>query len=297
MRELNNYKMVDVIKYVAAIMVICIHCNQLFPQEFLNFFIKQIICRIAVPFFFISSAFFIRKGCEKNANYLKIYLKNSIKSYLIWSAVFIPIGLDWIHQNLALSSNLLPFALIFGLIHVGTYYDLWYIPAMIFCIFIVSKLVKHFSYKIVFFLSTIFFLFGSLETYYRFLPNGWFKNIFDAVIKIFFTTRSGLLFGMIFVAIGFFIYDKKDKLKSLVKYVPMLTLLCGSLLIAEGIFLYNVPKLDMNFLLMLVPFSSSFLYGYCLSQNILNLTQEKLENYQNTIILFILSVSKLYKMS
>lgn len=80
---------------------------------------------------------------------------------------------------------------------------------MIFCIFIVSKLVKHFSYKIVFFLSTIFFLFGSLETYYRFLPNGWFKNIFDAVIKIFFTTRSGLLFGMIFVAIGFLFMIKK----------------------------------------------------------------------------------------
>lgn len=56
-RELNNYRMVDIVKYVAAIMVICIHCNQLLPQEFLNFFVKQIICRIAVYFFFTYAYF------------------------------------------------------------------------------------------------------------------------------------------------------------------------------------------------------------------------------------------------
>lgn len=38
-----NYKMIDLMKYIAAIMVICIHCNQLFPQEYLDFFIIIII--------------------------------------------------------------------------------------------------------------------------------------------------------------------------------------------------------------------------------------------------------------
>lgn len=257
-KELNNYKMVDVLKYAAAIMVICIHCGQLVSPEFLNFFIKDIVCRIAVPIFFISGAYFIRKGCQKDPCYLKTYLKSSTKSYLAWSVVFIPIGLDWLYQNLSLSGIMLPLALVFGLVHVGTYYHLWYIPAMIFSLFLVNWLLKRFSYKVVFFLSVLLFLFGSLETYYGLLPGGWFKDFFDAVIAILFTTRSGLLFGMVFTAIGFFVYDYREKLQALLKYVPLLTLLSGGLLVAEGFLLYNIPKLDMNFLLMLIPFGFFF---------------------------------------
>ena len=91
-----NYKMIDFMKYIAAIMVICIHCNQLFPQEYLNFFIKNIICRTAVPFFFISSAYFVRKGKQSNANYVGIYLKRLMKSYCLWSYC---IYSDWIRLD------------------------------------------------------------------------------------------------------------------------------------------------------------------------------------------------------
>lgn len=34
-----NYKMIDLMKCLTAIMVICIHCNQLCSQEYLNFHI------------------------------------------------------------------------------------------------------------------------------------------------------------------------------------------------------------------------------------------------------------------
>lgn len=253
-----NYKMIDLMKYVAAIMVICIHCNQLFPQAFLNFFIKNIICRIAVPFFFISSAYFIRKGSAKNPDYVKDYLKKLTKSYCLWSLIFIPIGLDWIHQNLSLAGYLLPLALIYGLIHIGTYYHLWYIPAMILAVYLVDKLLKRYSYKKLFMVATALFIFGSIESYYGLLPNGWFKDFFDLLILVIFTTRSGILFGTIFVLIGFYIYDKQDALITSLKHIPSLTVISTILLICEGCFLYHVDGLDMNFLLMLVPFSFFF---------------------------------------
>lgn len=259
-KQLNNYKMVDVIKYIAAIMVICIHCSQIFPQEYVDYFIKNIVCRIAVPFFFISSAYFIRKGSYDKENYVKGYLKTLTKSYLLWSLVFIPIGLDWIYQNLNIAGNLLPIAFILGLIHVGTYYHLWYIPAMIFSVFIVDKLLKRISYKTLFCISILLYLFGSLETYYGFISLGMFKDFFDTLITVIFTTRSGLFYGMIFVVIGFYIFDNQDKLKSMLRHIPTLTIISGVLLIAEGIFLYSVQKLDMNFLIMLVPFSFFFVW-------------------------------------
>lgn len=254
----DNYKMLDVTKYVVAIFVICIHCNQLFPQEYLNFFIKNIVCRIAVPFFFISSAFFVRSGSRKNADYVKIYLKRLMKSYCLWSIVFIPIGLDWIHQNLSLAGYLLPFALLYGLIHIGTYYHLWYVPAAILTIYLVDRLLKNHSYQKLFALSIALFLFGSLESYYGLLPDGWFKDFFDIVIMIIFTTRSGLLYGMIFTLMGFYIYDHKDSLQKIQCYVPSLTLASALFLILEGSFLFTIERLDMNFLIMLVPFSFFF---------------------------------------
>lgn len=47
-----SYPALDRMKYAGAIMVIMIHCDTLIPQAETNFFIKNIICRIAVPFFF-----------------------------------------------------------------------------------------------------------------------------------------------------------------------------------------------------------------------------------------------------
>lgn len=250
--------MVDVMKYIAAIMVICIHCGSIFSQEYTDFFIKNIICRIAVPLFFISSAYFVRKGSGKDPAYVNTYLKNLIKSYCLWSIVFIPIGLDWIHQNLDLAGYLLPFALLYGLIHIGTYYHLWYVPAMILAIYLVNKLIKRFSYKSLFIAATLLFLFGSMESYYGLLQNGWLKEFFDVFIKVVFTTRSGILYGMIFTLMGFYIYNHQKYLFSISAYMPILTFISLFLLIVEGSCLYYIERLDMNFMLMLLPFSFFF---------------------------------------
>lgn len=256
--ELDNYKMLDIIKYALSFMVIYVHCNPVFPQEFLDYFTKNIVCRIAVPFFFMASAYFVRKGSANNPQYVKKYLKGTIKSYLLWSLAFAPIGLDWIRQNLELAGSLLPLALLYGLIHIGTYYHLWYIPAMLFSVFFVDKLLRRISYKLLFILSIVLFAFGSIETYYGLLPTGGFKDFFDTLISVIFTTRSGLFYGMIFVLMGFFIYDYREKLKAIIKYVPILTILSAALLVVEGTLLYRIPRLDMNFLLGLIPFDFFF---------------------------------------
>ncbi|MGX7136270.1 acyltransferase family protein [Enterococcus silesiacus] len=264
---MNNYKMVDIVKYIAAIMVICIHCNPITSQEPLNFFIKNIVCRIAVPFFFISSAYFVRKGSDHKEKYIKNYLKKLGKSYLAWSILFIYVGISWINEHLGYSGFLLIISFFFGLLQVGVYYHLWYIPAMIFSLFIVNKALKYISYKTVFLISILLFMFGSLETYYGFLPAGILKNTFDGIIQLIFTTRTGLLFGSIFVTIGFFIYDYQERLQSLLKFLPFLTILFSFLLMVEGFFLFNVERLDMNFLLMLIPFSF-FFFLWILSSSI-----------------------------
>ncbi|MGL4695389.1 acyltransferase family protein [Enterococcus larvae] len=258
----KNIQMIDLLKFIAAIMVVCIHSEPISGNEWFNFLVKNILCRIAVPLFFISSAYFIRKSTVNKEGNLKGKIVHLLKNYLFWSVVFLPIGLDWINQNLSISPSLYPAALLFGLVYSGTYYHLWYIPAFILSVVIITKARQYISYKLIFLIAAALYFVGSLETYYGLITIDWVKEIFDGFIQLFFTTRNGLFYGMIFTAIGFFIYDYEQKLLTLKKYFKWALLFLGSLLFLEGVIVYNMLRLDCNFLIVLIPFSFVlFLWG------------------------------------
>lgn len=252
--------MIDLLKFIAAIMVVCIHSNQISGNEWLNFMVKNIFCRIAVPLFFVSSAYFIRKSTKNNESYLKNKLVHLAKDYLFWSVVFIPIGLDWINQNFSISQSLYPAALLFGLVYSGTFYHLWYIPALILSILVIAKARQYLSYRWIFLIAFSLYLLGSMETYYGLISCDWFKELFDGFIRLFFTTRNGLFYGLIFTAIGFFISDYEQKLLQFRKQLKWGLILFCSLLFVEGIVVFNILRLDCNFLISLVPVSFALFF-------------------------------------
>ncbi|MBO0455106.1 acyltransferase family protein [Candidatus Enterococcus murrayae] len=254
--KIQNYRQMDCMKFAAALMVICVHTRHNASEVWFDFFIQNILCRVAVPFFFISSAFFIRKKSLEDPTYLRMKLSSLFTNYLFWSVVYILIGLFWINQNMDLDKVLYPFVLLFGIFYCGTYYHLWYIPALLFSLLVVTKLLHRFSYKIIFVFLGFFYLLGSLETYYSLIPNSVMKHFFDTYISVLFTTRNGLFYAPIFIACGFYIYDNKEKLIKLGHSIRYLLLLMVLLLIAEGYFIFRYSDyLDCNFILMLVPVS------------------------------------------
>lgn len=48
----RDYQLIDYVKLICTFMVICVHSNHVVDNEFVNFFIKNVFCRVAVPFFF-----------------------------------------------------------------------------------------------------------------------------------------------------------------------------------------------------------------------------------------------------
>ncbi|MBO0410171.1 acyltransferase [Enterococcus hulanensis] len=256
----GNYKLLDYIKFICTFMVICVHSQRLVTNECIDFFIKNVICRIAVPFFFISSSYLIRERTSVDPQYLKSKIKGLLKNYALWSVVYIPVGLAWIQHSMTLTRWMYPLALIFGGFYTGTYYHLWYIPALIFSIVLVNKMLNHFSYKTIFSLALFFYLFGCLESYYGLLNQSMLKQIFDKFISLFFTTRNGLMYGFLFSAMGAFIFDYKEKLIKLKAKIPKLILFSTIFLILEGGFIYQIHSLslDNNYLLSLIPFTFFF---------------------------------------
>lgn len=245
---------IQVVQYVAAVMVICVHCGPIVEDLLLNYMIKNILCRVAVPFFAVSTAFFVREKSRTQPEYFSSYLRSLAKSYFFWSVIFLPLGFQWIQQNMVLPIYLYPAALLVGVFYVGTFYHLWYMPALIFSLWFVGWLVRRYSYRVLLVSFGFLYLLGCLETYHGLLSNGSFvKSLVDGYLQIFVTTRNGLLFLCIFVTLGFFISDFQEKLT---KKQHLQGLILSSLgLLVEGLLLFQTDYLDMNFLVMLVPVS------------------------------------------
>lgn len=250
----NTYQSIDLMKYLAALMVIGVHTNVFMPfSTTLNFAFANVLARIAVPFFLITSAYFLKRGMSQKKNYLQTYLLALLKGYLLWSLLYLPIGLNWLADNYNLPPYLYPVALVVGLFYVGTYYHLWYIPALIIAVLGINWLLKKTNYPFVFSISLLLYGLGSLETYYGVVTNPTLLALIKRYMAVFITTRNGFFYGFIFVALGFFLWDYQDKLKQ-IAYTRGLVVSIG-LIIIEACYIFDKPRLDMNFLLSLVPLS------------------------------------------
>lgn len=143
----------------------------------------------------------------------------------------------------------LPLILIIALLYTGVYYHLWYFPAVILSLIVLSKWKKKFNLHSLLIISFILLLFGTTETYYGVLPIE-IKHLVSYYYNIFFTTRNFLFFGLFYIVLGYYMGTKK-KLYS--KYCFEKLIICFFLLIFEAILLHDTNRLNSNILLSCIP--------------------------------------------
>ncbi|AYW50080.1 hypothetical protein C7H83_06190 [Tetragenococcus halophilus] len=242
MRE--NYPLLDIARFLAAISIILIHCGRLVENDFLHFFLKNTFARLAVPLFIISSSYFYRKKAMVDTMYPKKYFSRQWKRYVIWSIFYLPYGWYYI-TSLDLSIVLYPIAFVIGLCYLGTCYHLWYFPALLFTLSVVSFLKKHICYCLLVIMSFLLFFIGASETYSAYL-HGKISEFYTLFHSITLTNRNGLLYVLIFVVLGFIIADF-EKILFLERY--LLTKLASAfiLLIIEWYLVFQNQGDDKNF--------------------------------------------------
>lgn len=263
-----NYDNLDILKYISAILIIILHLRpfQNHSNE-LDLAFNNIITRICVPIFFVITGYFVAKKERGKENYIKNYIKKTIQLYLIWSFIYIPIIIVTIIQYIPTISNYIshlnlsvyyliplliiaiPFVIIVALLYTGVYYHLWYFPAVILSLLLLSKWKKKFSIQSLLIVSFIFLLFGATETYYGVLPLG-IKQLITYYYNIFFTTRNFLFFGLFYIVLGYYMGTKKDLYS---KYCFEKLIICFFLLIFEAILLHDTNRLNSNILLSCIP--------------------------------------------
>lgn len=257
------YYSIDIVKVICAVFIICIHTSPLSDlSEPLNSLLVNCICRIAVPFFFISSGFFLFLKCgteNPKTDIVKNYLKRILLLYLIWSAVYFPftalqmvfpkdgetalsVFLNWL-KNMVFSAG-------FGF--------LWYLPATVVAVLIVTVLLKiGININKVILIGLILYCIGLCgQSYFglvRMIPfNESFLRIISSAYNIIGTTRNGIFEGIVFIALGAKLSQKENTgtFKKNVLYLAISV----CLLTAEFIFVGKMKwHLEYDMYLFLIP--------------------------------------------
>lgn len=265
----KNYTAVDIAKYVSALLVVCIHTYPLYDlSPTANTILIQAICRIAVPFFFVVSAFLFFSKIDpaagahdaQNRGMLTHYLRRLALLYGVWSVLYLPYTfLLWRADGFSFAFVL---RWLFDCFFNGSYYHLWFLPALMLGTIIVYWLYTTFSLRKGMLVTAILYGIGMLMNVYGSVlaQIPLIDSLYALYIRIFTTARNGLFFAPVFLYAGIYlkeypnVYNKKDYLLGIVSFY-------GALLLEEGLaYLCGVMQDLTSMYLMLVPLTY-FLVG------------------------------------
>lgn len=89
----KNYTGIDYFRFIAALLIIAIHTSPLGSfSETGDFMLTRIIARVAVPFFFMTSGFFLISRYTCNAEKLGAFIKKTTLIYGVAILLYIPIN-------------------------------------------------------------------------------------------------------------------------------------------------------------------------------------------------------------
>jgi alanine racemase len=237
MKTVNkSYIGIDLFRIVAAILIIVIHTSPLSTySEWGDFILTRVIARIAVPFFFMTSGFFLISRYQYNTKKLRIFVKKTMLIYGIAIILYIPIN---IYNHYFQMENLLP-NFIKDIVFDGTLYHLWYLPAAIIGGVITWYLVRKLGYYKAFVVAaTLYFigLFG--DSYYGLIKNNSILNGFYILLfQISDYTRNGVFFAPVFFLLGGWTADCQSCLGQTTARIMFVLMML--FMLAEGIILHQ----------------------------------------------------------
>ncbi|PKM49287.1 MAG: alanine racemase [Firmicutes bacterium HGW-Firmicutes-7] len=242
---------IDYFRIIAAFLIIAIHTSPLTTYSgTADFILTRIIGRTAVPFFFMTSGFFLISEYNYNSDKLKTFIKRTTIIYCIAIVLYIPINI----YNGYFTMDHLLLNIIKDIVFDGTLYHLWYLPAAIMGVAIASLLVKKIGLKWAFAATAFLYVIGLLgDSYFGFIEQVPFlKNVYSNLFELSDYTRNGVFFAPIFFVLGGLIASKKF-CTSLRKNLIGLTV-AFFLMLGEGMLLsnINVQRHDSMYI-MLIP--------------------------------------------
>ncbi|AJY73508.1 serine racemase VanT catalytic subunit [Paenibacillus beijingensis] len=247
---------VDRFKLIAAILVIAIHTGPFISYSpSADFILTGIVARLAVPFFFMASGYFFfgrmkgEKAQERAA--LKRFMLRIGLLYGAGFLMYLPLNVYAGHFNEPWSIASLAKDIVFD----GTFYHLWYLPALMTGTCIVYWLRAKTTDRYVLVVASVLYVFALLgDSYYGLAAQiGFLSSFYDHLFEWFDYTRGGIGFAPLYIALGASAANRDEKSRSGNWYAAAFLVSMG-LLLAEGIVLHEAgyPRHDSMYI-ALVP--------------------------------------------
>ena len=209
-KKVESYTGIDVFRLVAAVLIITIHTSPLVGlSETGDFILTRIVARVAVPFFFVTSGFFLISRYNYQTAKLCAFVKKTLLIYGAAIVLYIPVNL---YNGYFKMEYLLP-NLIKDIVFDGTLYHLWYLPASVIGGVIAWGLVKKLDYRKAFAVAAVLYLVGLFgDSYYGVIKNvPIFSGFYALIFQVSDYTRNGIFFAPVFFIMGGFIADYSDR--------------------------------------------------------------------------------------
>ncbi len=199
-------KNIDFFRLLAAFLIVAIHIYPFtFISEEVDYTFTRILFRMAVPLFLMITGFFILPKALKEKEQLEKYSLKIIKIYIISMIIYLPVNI----YNGYLS-DIDVFTFLKDIFINGSFYHLWYFPALILGLWITYLIMKKVKKPIFIFL--ILYGIGILgDSYYGFIQNiPVLKDFYSFLFTIFDYTRNGIFYVPTFLYMGYSFYKLKE---------------------------------------------------------------------------------------
>lgn len=260
-KSVSRNAAIDCMKYISAFLVVAIHISPLQSIHGMSdFILTRIVARIAVPFFFMVSGYFVLSGSKRHNEKVLRFLKKTCLLYLAAMVLYLPVNYytGYFHE---LKAGTVLRDIFFD----GTFYHLWYLPAVILGVVICLFLIRAFGEKAAFVITIILYLAGlpgdSYHGLTRLVP--FLGEVYgdNGIFRIFSYTRNGIFFAPVFLMAGCIIRrsgEKEENEENEDKNTRPLAfgigaLLCFAAMLAEGLLLhkYEWQRHDSMYLFLL----------------------------------------------
>ena len=211
MTKNKGYIGIDYFRLIAALLIIAIHTSPLASfSEISDFILTRIVARVAVPFFLMTSGFFLISKYNHNAEKLVAFVKKTALIYGAAILIYIPIN---IYNGYFKMDNLLP-NIVKDIIFDGTLYHLWYLPASIIGAVIAWHLAKKLDYPKALIVASFLYLIGLFgDSNYGIAEKiSCINSLYGLIFQVTDHTRNGIFFAPVFFIIGGIVADNRTQI-------------------------------------------------------------------------------------
>lgn len=249
----RTFPALDLFRLAAVLLVVINHTSPLADVSAMaDFWLTRVLARAAVPFFFMTTGYFLARNHWAGAGW---QLKKLCLLYGVCVLLYLPV-------NFYAGSFTSPADVLRRLLVDGTFYHLWYFPATILGIVIARRL-SRFGLRAALPAAALLYLIGlGGDSYYGLVSQiPPLRAVYNGIFTLCGYTRNGLFFAPLFLLLGA-AGKRWSRRISLVGLLFSLTAMS-----AEGLWLHSLGVQRHDSMYLLLPLCMVFLFSLLLGGN------------------------------